>query len=514
MARTTIRPLILLALWLAAGLGATEPPTTVWTAVAVDPKGDGRTPEGIDTAQLSYQFDNRHDRLWFRLSLFKRLTYGPFTVDLAIDTGLDDAHRTAWWGTNTTFTFDRLLTARVTYSNGTYHAVASIRQALGSTSSPAVTQEEVDVRVTDDSILLGVKRAALLDSSMKMKLVAAIGLDEAWNDDIPNARFAAIDLNAPRPARGLREIDVSRNNLRFPPGQPRLADTSHPRITERGHGRRAVILIPGVYSGETVFDGFIARNQAAYTFLVLTPPGLNGTPARELPSEHSSIGEFTWTRRLARDILELIARRHLAKPIIVAHGFPGTLAAEQLATSHPHLLGGVVEVAGLSPQFFPSPADPRRAATAAERIAVVDDSWARFWFKYVTPGTWESNNYPAEMFANDPERAERARRQVESAPLPVKIRYLMESMASDQQANLDRLGAPVMALVPGFNHELLTNPVFAWFKTSFQDGWEPMRGRPRLELVSVANARALMLDDQPSLTDAAVNDFIERTMQQ
>ncbi len=73
-------------------------------------------------------------------------------------------------------------------------------------------------------------------------------------------------------------------------------------------------------------------------------------------------------------------------------------------------------------QFSPSLRNPGRDATPDERIAVVDESWARHWFKYVTPETWESNNYPAEMFANDPNRAERARRQVESVQLPVKIR--------------------------------------------------------------------------------------------
>ena len=511
MARTTIRSMMLLALSLiSAALGASAPPSTVWTAIAADPKGDGREPVGLDAAQLSYQYDKPRDMLWFRLSLFGRPKTDAFKLDLAIDTGATDAHRAAWWGTNVEFRFDRLVTARVNRSHGTYHASAEIRHMAGPLSSTGVQHDDVGVRVTDDSVLIGLARPALLGPSMKMNLIVSIGSDAAWNDDIPNVRSATVDLMEPRPTRGLREIDVRRNNLRFAPGQPLLSDAAPPRITESGRGPRTLILIPGVYSGESVFEGFIARNESAYTFHVVTPPGLNGTPPRPLPPEASSAGEFTWTRRLERDLLDLIARKHLDKPIVVAHGFPGTLAAEELAVTHPQLLGGVVEIAGMPPQFFPAPTDPRRQATPAERVAVVNESWLPFWFKHVTPSTWETNNYPSEMFANDPDRGERTRQQVESAPLPVKIRYLIENMASDHRATLEGLGVPVLALIPGFSDRLLTNPLPGWFKTTFQDGWEPLRHIPRLELTTVSEARALMLDDQPTLVDDAIARFVAR----
>jgi hypothetical protein len=39
-------------------------------------------------------------------------------------------------------------------------------------------------------------------------------MNEQWNDDLPNAGSAAIDLARPTP--GVREIDTSRNNLALP----------------------------------------------------------------------------------------------------------------------------------------------------------------------------------------------------------------------------------------------------------------------------------------------------------
>jgi len=510
MAGTTIRSVMLLTLSvLSAAPGPSAPPSTTWTAIAVDPKGDGREPVGFDAAQLSYQYDKPRDMLWFRLALFGTPQTDVFKVDVAVDAGVSDARRTTWWGTNTAFTFDRLLSARVNRRDGAYHAYAEIRRTAEPALSPQVQQADADVRVTDDAIVIGVERAILLGPSMNMNLIVAVGSDAAWHDDIPNVRSATVDLTAPRPTRGLREIDVSRNNLAFAPGQALVGEATPAQATVRGRGPRTLILIPGVFSGESVFEGFMARNGSRYTFHIVTPPGLNGTPARPLPPEGSSVGAFTWTRRLERDIRDLIARKHLDKPVIVAHGFPGSLAAEELAVTHPHLLGGVVEIAGLPPQFVPAPGDPRRPATPAERVAGVDDSWLPQWFKYVTPETWEANNYPSEMFASDPQRGEGVRRQVESAPLPVKIRYLVENMASDHRVHFERLGVPVLALIPGFSEALLTNPQFGWFKTMFHDGWEPLRHSPRLELTTVPEGRALMLDDQPGLVDTAIARFVQ-----
>src|SRR4051812_13651337 len=149
--------------------------------------------------------------------------------------------------------------------------------------------------------------------------------------------------------------------------------------------------MPGVYSGKNAFDGFIARHSSEYKFYVVTPPGLNDTPARALPPETTSYGDLTWTRRLERDILDLIAREKLSKPVIVAHGFPGSLGANELAAQDGDVFGGVIDIAAAAIQLFPSPRDPsgKTPAPPSERIEYVDEGWAQKWFKYVTPETWE-----------------------------------------------------------------------------------------------------------------------------
>jgi pimeloyl-ACP methyl ester carboxylesterase len=510
MERMTIGALLLSSALLAAA--APTPGASVWTVAAIDPKGDGREPSLADAAQLSYRYDESDDMLWFRVSLFDRPNAGAFGVNIAVDTGANGSGKANWWGANKEFAFDRLVTAWVNRTGDGYSGTIGISDATGANRHELtnLATNSVDVRVDGDAILVGVKRRQLTEE-MTMKVVAAVGSNEAWNDDIPNVRSAAIELRSPRPVRGLREIDVSRNNLMLGRNEKVLRDSAPPKVMRSGHGRTAMILVPGVYSGRDAFDGFVSRNSSRYAFHTVTPPGLAATPPRGMPPATVSYGDLTWTRRLAADIVGLIERQRLEHPIVVTHGFPGSLAAEEIAVSHPQLIGGVVEIASMAVQ--PYPTSSGREATPEERVAIVDDSWARQWFRYVTPETWESNNYPADMFTNDAVRAERIRREIEAVPLPVKIRYLAEFMASDHRPAFGGIGVPVLVLRPGFNETLLSNAAFGWFKASFQDGWNGYPANPRVELMTIPDARALILDDQPGLADRAIATFVSAAAQ-
>jgi pimeloyl-ACP methyl ester carboxylesterase len=485
----------------------------IWTVLSFDAKGDTRDSSLADAAQLSYRYDKEKDFLWFRVTLYGKPNEQAFGVNIVIDTGKDEASKVNWWGGNKAFKFDRIITAWVTRGNNGYQGTIGVADAAGVSNRNLTNllQNNVQIRVEGESLVIGVKRTDICDQ-LKMKFIAAVGSSERWNDDIPNVGAASVDLSAERPKRGLREIDVSRNNFRFPSEYRALAEDRPPLIKKGGKGRQPLVLIPGVYSGQEAFDGFIARNQSEYKFYLVTPPGLMGTPARELPPETTSYGDQTWTRRLERDVLELIKREKLNKPIILAHGFPGSLVAREIATQHPQLIGGVIDIAATAVQPFPSPNDATRKtpATPHERVQYIDEAWARTWFKYVTPETWESNNYPAVMFANDAVRAERVRQQVETVPLPVKVRYLTEFMAADQTNELASLSVPTLVLRPGFNEKLLADPATSWFKVCFQDSWDAFAKNPQIQMLTVTDGRALLLDDQPQLSDEAIRKFIEK----
>lgn len=483
----------------------------VWTVIGVDLKGDGKDSALADAAQLAYRYDKEHDFLWFRVALYGKPNAHEFGINLVFDTGGADADKMNWWGANKDFKFDRLLTAWVTQTNSGYQGTIGIGDAAGARAKQFndLLKNNLQILVEDDSIVIGVKRTDITDKT-KMNVIAAVGSNQHWNDDIPNSGSITIDLLAERPKRGFREIDLSRNNLQFPSDYKTLSDGKPPNILKKGRGHHALILVPGSYSGAGSFDDFIARNESEYKFFLITPPGINGTHARAMPAAGSSYGDMTWTRRLEHDILNLITKEKLVDPVIVAERQPGSQAAIELALEHPDKIGGVVLVATNLSAIFRL-ATRKTPLTYQERVAFVDEYWAEKWFKYVTPETWYANDMPAEVLAVNPMTGEKASEQLESAPLPVKIRYLCEFWASDVTQEFAKLKVPVMALVPGFDEQFLAKPAYSSVKPTYMDSWDSLVSKtPQIERVTIPGARLLLLEEKPKEVDQAIANFVQR----
>lgn len=484
----------------------------LWTVLTFDLKGDARDQSLADAAQLSYQYDKEHDYLWFRVSLYGAPNEQTFGVNIALDTGGEEASKMNWWGGNNTFKFDKLITAWVRRGANGYQGTIGVGDASGSRARQFnnLSQNNLQLKIEGDSILVGVKRSDLTDK-LKMNLIAAVGSNQQWNDDLPNVRSAVLDLAAEKPKIGLREIDFHRNNLELAAGLKTLTDKQPPLIVKKGRGKQELVLVPGMYSGRRSFDAFIERNESEYKFYQLTPPGINGTPPRAMPAAGTSFSQMTWTNRLTADLRSLIRRERLSKPVIIAERQPGAQAAINLAIEHPDEVGGIVLVGTNLVQAFFSPKDATRKAPIAfaDRGPLVDESWGAKWFKYVTAETWLSGDLRPQLLSTDPTRAQTAWEELENAPVQVKIRYLCEFWASDVTRGFDRLQVPVLALVPGFDEKFLAEPANSFAKPAFLDSWETLVPKHhKLELVKIPNARMLVLDDQPKVTDDAIARFV------
>src|SRR5438874_3563439 len=277
----------------------------IYTVLMFDAKGDGRDPSLADAAQLAYRYDKQQDRLWFRIALYGVPNENAVGVNVVIDTGADDATQMNWWGGNKTFKFDRLVTAWVTRGDNGYQGTVGVGDVAGVNAKQLnnLHQNNLQIRVEGDSIVIGVKRTDITDK-MKMNVIAAVGSNEQWNDDLPNAGSAAIDLSKTMP--GVREIDVGRNNLELLKEYKTLADRDRPLIAKKGSGKQTLVLVPGMYSGTKSFDSFIDRNQTQYKFFLVTPPGINVTPSRAMPARGSSFSELTYRKRLDQSQLTTI----------------------------------------------------------------------------------------------------------------------------------------------------------------------------------------------------------------
>jgi hypothetical protein len=166
----------------------------IWAVQMIDPPGDAKGGSPIDAAQLSYRYDRAADVVWFRVALYGKSVGDTFGVQLAIDTGGDRAAKAPWWGANKEFTFDRLVTAKVTRSGGAYRGTIGVANADGATAGNLtnVSRDSLQLRVDGDAIVVGVRRADLAGAT-KMNIIAAVGSDTEWTDGSPTCgRFHSI----------------------------------------------------------------------------------------------------------------------------------------------------------------------------------------------------------------------------------------------------------------------------------------------------------------------------------
>lgn len=113
---------------------------------------------------------------------------------------------------------------------------------------------------------------------------------------------------------------------------------------KRGEGERAVILVPGLDCGASVWEATAKALEGEYVVYTVTLAGFDGVPPIQAPYCDA------WVEGIAR----LVADEKLEKSILVGHSLGGNLAL-RVAVAHPDLLRGIILVDATP--IFPLPAE-------------------------------------------------------------------------------------------------------------------------------------------------------------
>ena len=170
------------------------PPSVAWQPFLTDAANDGKDPKLPDVISVERAADS--DRLWFRIT-FREALPRSFGTNLVINRN-GDSSGMRWWGTGSTFTFDRLVTAYISRDGDRYFGNVGVTDDVGARGA-RLTKISTDVSIAmgDDnrSVMIGVPRAAL-DLTPKSAMLVAGGSNLIWNDDTP---AALISPEAPTP---------------------------------------------------------------------------------------------------------------------------------------------------------------------------------------------------------------------------------------------------------------------------------------------------------------------------
>jgi hypothetical protein len=192
----------------AAPVASDGPPRTVrtrpspapsggtWRELARDAAGDGRRPSLPDAVALSVLDGPKNGPLWFRIALKDPLPTPWIGVNLALDTDGNADDGMPWWGTNTSFNFDRLVTVWVFHGPAGDQGVVGVADARHVGNGELIDEGgEAPLWAVDPegpAVLVGVPRAALGPAGVKTRVVAAVGSALLHNDDVPDAGAAEV----------------------------------------------------------------------------------------------------------------------------------------------------------------------------------------------------------------------------------------------------------------------------------------------------------------------------------
>lgn len=167
-----------------------------WTTLATEETGDGRSPRLPDARALHYAVERSRQTVWFRIDLLEEPNPRWFGLNVAIDSDLDASNGINWWGSNSQFRFDRLLTAYLNRGAGYWQGYVGLADDSGVSQGRMdnLTQEvEVFVDPIERSLFVGVD-LSLLDEDGHFRLISTVGSSFLNNDDLPNEGSVEVDL--------------------------------------------------------------------------------------------------------------------------------------------------------------------------------------------------------------------------------------------------------------------------------------------------------------------------------
>jgi hypothetical protein len=176
---------------------ASEVPSGPWKELGQDASGDGKQKRLPDATALAVCVDEARDRLWFRIRLAGPLPKRWLGANLALDVDGDPSNGMAWWGTNTAFHFDRLVSVYGFEAGSGYEGMIGVADAAEVQAGNMNGSQGERVRFVPVSggtaLVIGIPRSALAsDARGPIRLLAAVGSSLQHNDDVPNEGAATL----------------------------------------------------------------------------------------------------------------------------------------------------------------------------------------------------------------------------------------------------------------------------------------------------------------------------------
>jgi len=277
---------------------------------------------------------------------------------------------------------------------------------------------------------------------------------------------------------------------------PTVFDVNSVHVEKYGSGEAgqpALILIPGLTNGAAVWAATIHRFAPSHTVYALTLAGFGGRAPVTAPM----------LDKADADIVALIKKERLTKPILIGHSMGGHLAL-RIAAEHSDMLRGVISVDGVP--IFPGyeiMSPEQRAASASKMVAQIKSASTPEQFMYaertyIAPYLTLAKNVDAVS-------------QFSAGADPnATAQYMQELLTSDLRPQLAAVSVPVLELVP-YDATLDKNPpssfATATAKQTYYEGL--LKNDKTVTVQMVQDSRHFIMIDQPEAFYVDVQNFMD-----
>jgi hypothetical protein len=171
-------------------------PVAGWVDQGSDPERDGKMPSLPDATRLETIASAPGNMLWARVTLREPPHDRWIGMNLAFDVDGDPANGFAWWGANSAFKFDRLVTVWCFRAAAGCQGYIGLADASEAASGTFVSGGADKLRFAIDrdrrAFVVGVPRDLLNLHGKEIRLVAAVGSALLYGDDVPGQGAATL----------------------------------------------------------------------------------------------------------------------------------------------------------------------------------------------------------------------------------------------------------------------------------------------------------------------------------
>ncbi|MET0336457.1 MAG: alpha/beta hydrolase [Caulobacter sp.] len=269
-----------------------------------------------------------------------------------------------------------------------------------------------------------------------------------------------------------------------------VAHAAEPRVTVEVKGSGPdVILIPGLTSSRSVWDGVVAHLQGKYRLHLVQLGGFAGAPVAGNKDGLVAAG-------VAEELAAYIKAKGLKKPAVIGHSMGGTMGL-MLTARHPDLVGRLMVIdmfPKLAVAFFGPTATPEQIAANAGAIKARLENAPQAEHEASTRQTIAG-------MVKTPAAREEIVRQGITSDRNVQARSMHELLTTDLTPELAKVIAPVTVVYPTDASVPFSANYPAWYGGAYA----PLKG---VKLVQIDGSYHFIMIDQPAALNAAIDSFL------